>query len=141
MITFAGPERALPLMDEIASGLVARGQDARVSVASDLLAVPWIAETTILVCLAVPCGAGQMDAMPRLRGIVSPILGHDWIDVPEATRRGIPVVNGEVQENRESMAEATIMLMLVLLYRLRETEAQLRGQLQAAVPPRRMLKG
>jgi phosphoglycerate dehydrogenase-like enzyme len=82
-----------------------------------------------------------MDAMPQLRGIVSPILGYEWVDVAEATRRGIPVVNGEVPENRESMAEATIMLLLALLYRLHETEAQMRSSFPGPQPQRRMLKG
>jgi phosphoglycerate dehydrogenase-like enzyme len=56
-----------------------------------------------------------MDAMPALRAIVSPLLGYDWIDLDEATRRRIPVVNAEIPESRQSMAEATIMLVLALL--------------------------
>lgn len=128
-------------MAEAADLLSSHGHVVRTCIAVDLLAVPWISETTVLVCLIVRCGAEQMDAMPALRGIVSPILGYDWIDLQEATRRGIPVVNGEVQENRESMAEATIMLLLVLLYRLHETEAYLRGGEQGQSPQRRMLNG
>lgn len=106
----------------------------------DLLDFPELAQASVLVCLMIPCGAREMDAMPALRGIVSPLLGYDWIDVEEATRRSIPVVNGEIRESRESMAEATIMLVLALLYRLRETEAELRvgGE---RVQHRNMLKG
>lgn len=110
--------------------------------AGDIAQIPDLAGTEILVCIATPCGAAQMDAMPGLRGIVSPFIGFDWIDIGEATRRGIPVVNGDIRENRESMAEATIMLILALLYRLRETETLLRDPASSAVPPqRRMLKG
>ncbi len=141
LVALVGPERAGPLMQDIAHALAGHGRMARTCIATDLLAVPWISEITLLVCLVTPCGSEQMDAMPRLRAIVSPLLGHEWIDIPEATRRGIPVVNGEVAENRESMAEATIMLLLVLLYQLRETEAQLRVLLKAVAPYRRMLKG
>jgi len=94
----------------------------------------------VLVCTMVPCSAREMGAMPALRAIVSPLLGYDWIDVDEATRRGIPVVNAEIPESRQSMAEATIMLVLALLYRLRDTEAQLRFGAER-VQHRKMLKG
>ena len=106
----------------------------------DLLQCPELAKTSVLVCTMIACGAREMDAMPALRAIVSPLLGYDWVDVDEATRRCIPVVNSEIPESRESMAEATIMLVLALLYQLRDTEAQLRfgGE---RVQHRKMLKG
>ena len=106
----------------------------------DLLQCPELSKTSVLVCTMVSCGAREMDAMPALRAIVSPLLGYDWIDVDEATRRGIPVVNAEIPESRQSMAEATIMLVLALLYRLRDTEAQLRFGAER-VQHRKMLKG
>lgn len=109
--------------------------------AGDLLQCPELSKTSVLVCTMVPCGAREMDAMPALRAIVSPLLGYDWIDVDEATRRGIPVVNAEIPESRQSMAEATIMLVLALLYRLRDTEAQLRFGAERVQQGRKMLKG
>ena len=124
MITIVGPERARWFLEQLATAITDAGQPARFSASGDLLSLPGISETEILVSLMVPCGAREMDAMPRLRAIVSPILGYEWIDVAEATRRGLPVVNSEAAENRESMAEATIMLLLVLLYRLHDTAGQ-----------------
>lgn len=38
-------------------------------------------------------GAAEMDALPDLRAIVNFGVGHDNIDVPEATRRGVVVSN------------------------------------------------
>lgn len=141
MITIVGREHARWFLEQLAAAIAEAGQPARCCIASDLLSVPGIAETEILVTLMVPCGAREMDTMPRLRGIVSPILGYEWIDVAEATRRGLPVVNSEAAENRESMAEATIMLLLVLLYRLHDTQAQMRASDPGPAPQRRMLKG
>jgi phosphoglycerate dehydrogenase-like enzyme len=140
VVAIAGPQRASRLINDLSSAFAREGQEARTLICSDLASVPSLAET-ILVCMAVPCGAREMDSMPQLRGLVSPVAGYDWIDVEEATRRGIPVVNGGVAENRESMAEATIMLLLALLYRLRETEAQMRQSIPGTAPSRRMLKG
>jgi phosphoglycerate dehydrogenase-like enzyme len=141
VITVVGPEHARWFLEQLAAAIGEAGRSARCCAAGDLLSVPGIAETEILVTLMVPCGAREMDAMPRLRGIVSPILGYEWIDVAEATRRGLPVVNSEAPENRESMAEATIMLLLVLLYRLHDTQAQMRVSDPGPAPRRRMLKG
>jgi D-3-phosphoglycerate dehydrogenase len=141
MITIAGPARTESFLGQLVAALVEAGQAAQSCVCDDLLSLPRISETEILVCLLVPCGARELDAMPRLRGIISPIVGYDWIDVTQATNRGIPVVNGEVPEVRESMAEATIMLLLTLLYRLRETEAQMRAPVPGPQPRRQMLKG
>jgi D-3-phosphoglycerate dehydrogenase / 2-oxoglutarate reductase len=141
VITIVGPEHAKWFLEQLAARLAKAGQPARCCLSGDLLSLSGISDTEILVSLMVPCGAREMDAMPRLRGIVSPILGYDWIDVAEATRRALPVVNGEAPENRESMAEATIMLLLVLLYRLHDTQAQMRGPDPGPAPQRRMLKG
>jgi len=141
MIVIAGPQRTAALVEQLASTFAKEGLAVRHHVGSDLPSIPSIADTTLLVCIAVPCGAQEMDSMPLLRGIVSPIVGYDWIDVQEATRRAILVANGEVAENRESMAEATIMLLLALLYRLHDTEALLRQSHPGPAPHRRMLKG
>jgi D-3-phosphoglycerate dehydrogenase len=78
----------------------------------------------------------------RLRGIVSPITGIDGIDVAAATEAGIIVANGQVIENTESMAEATILLLLAAVYDLHGTEAVLRQNLpRPRVMKARMLKG
>jgi phosphoglycerate dehydrogenase-like enzyme len=129
-------------MNSVAASLKEAGWPATVHATDggDLLQCPEVAQASLLVCTMVPCGAREMAAMPALRGIVSPLLGFDWIDIDEATRRSIPVVNTETPESRESMAEATIMLVLALLYRLKDSEAQLRGGGER-VQHRSMLKG
>ena len=142
MICLAGPQRAHALMSAVANLLEGSGSLAGVHVVDngDLLQCPELAKTSVLVSTMIPCGAREMDAMPALKAIVSPLLGYDWIDLEEATRRGIPVVNTEIPESRQSMAEATVMLVLALLYRLRDTEAQLRVGAER-VRGRKMLKG
>jgi len=140
MITFLVPagarERVRPLMDAFGkAGL--ETQLTSPPLEGEALAA--LRRTTVVVGFGVPCGPREMDAMPGLQAVVSPALGYEWIDVDEATRRGIAVANGEVRENRESMAEATIMLLLALLYRLPETQAMMRDPLLPS-PHRRMLK-
>jgi phosphoglycerate dehydrogenase-like enzyme len=79
---------------------------------------------------------------PRLRAVVSCITGTDGFDEQAATELGIAIVNAPIPQTYESMAEATIMLVLVCLYSLHKSESILRNQL--ARPPAvhaRMLKG
>jgi len=78
----------------------------------------------------------------QLRAIVSPFTGIDGIDLEAATAAGIIVANGQVIENTESMAEATILILLAALYDLHGTEAVLRENLpRPRVMNARMLKG
>lgn len=83
-----------------------------------------------------------LDHAPRLRGVVFPSIGTETLDIAEATRRGLLVANGSTPENVDSMAEATVMLVLNLLYGLRASEAVLRQHLpRPARPHARMLAG
>jgi D-3-phosphoglycerate dehydrogenase len=89
-----------------------------------------LAETDLVI--AAPgfrCTKALMASAGRLRGVISPITGIDNIDVDAATELGIIVANGHIPENTESMAEATILLMLAALYDLHGTEAVLRHNL------------
>ena len=80
--------------------------------------------------------------MPRLRAVMSPVTGTDGIDERGATELGIIVGNAQIPENSESMAEATVMLMLACLYDLHGSEAVLREDLPHPMPVRaRMAKG
>jgi phosphoglycerate dehydrogenase-like enzyme len=88
------------------------------------------------------CSRELLTSARRLRGIISPITGIEGIDVAAANKLGIVVANGQTRENTESVAEATILLMLASLYDLHGTEALLRNNLPR--PPRmnaRMLQG
>lgn len=79
------------------------------------------------------CSKALLASAPRLRGVVSPITGIEGIDMAAATELGIIVANGQVRENTESMAEATILLVLAALYDLHGTEAVLRDSLPRPV--------
>lgn len=88
------------------------------------------------------CSRALMAAARRLRGVVSPITGIEGIDIEAATELGIIVANGQTRENTESVAEATILLMLAALYDLHGTEAVLRDNLpRPARMTARMLRG
>ena len=68
----------------------------------------------------------DLDASPRLRGLVFPTIGVDAVNLEACAKRGLIVANGATPENFLAMSEATVMLMLVLLYRLHESERLLR---------------
>ncbi|MGE0669299.1 MAG: NAD(P)-dependent oxidoreductase [Sphingomonadales bacterium] len=140
-IALAGIPRAAELNAAIARALGELGLDC---VSHDVARMDEIADLSgveVLLSTGVKCGAAEMDRMPRLRAVVSPVLGYDWIDEAEASRRGIAVCNTEAAENREGMAEATIMLLLALLYRLKDTEALLRTNAAGDPLKRHILKG
>lgn len=84
----------------------------------------------------------DLDAAPRLRGLVFPTIGVDAVDLAECARRGVIVGYGATPENFLAMSEATIMLMLVLLYQLHRSEHLLRENLaRPAEMHARMLRG
>jgi len=122
----------------IADRLRALGQS--VWTGRDLLS-PSAGGTEILVDVGVPWSSPDMTRAPGLRALISPFLGFEFIDVAAATRCGVAVINGEVPENRESVAEAAIMFVLALLYRLHSAESALRTGSPAPLPNARMLKG
>jgi D-3-phosphoglycerate dehydrogenase len=89
-----------------------------------------LAETDIVIAApGFACTKALMASATRLRGVISPVTGIDNIDVDAASELGIIVANGHIPENTESMAEATILLMLAALYDLHGTEAVLRHSL------------
>ena len=97
------------------------------------------------VVVAAPsftCTRSLMSSAPKLRGLVSPITGIEGFDVKAATDLGVLVANGQVRENVDGMAEATILLVLAALYDLHGTEAVLRQMLpRPQVMSARMLSG
>jgi phosphoglycerate dehydrogenase-like enzyme len=96
----------------------------------------------IISCPGFAVSKSIIAAAHRLRGIVSPITGIDGIDVAAATEHGVIVANGQVIENTESMAEATMLLLLAAIYDLNGTEAVLRQNLpRPRTMKARMLKG
>lgn len=88
------------------------------------------------------CPPEVMAAAPRLRGIVSAVIGVDTIDLEAATAMGLIVGHGAMPENYLGVAEATVMLIAVLCLDLHGKETLLRTN--APRPPRlraRMVRG
>ena len=84
----------------------------------------------------------DLDAAPRLRGLVFPSIGVDAVDLAACAKRGIIVGHGPIAENFVAMSEATVMLILDLLYGLRRTEELFRTmQPRPARMHARMLTG
>ena len=138
----AGTPESRILLDQIASGLEKAGWHVSCHYGGDFTAVAptrW-AEADVAVCYGIELGAAEMRTAPRLRGIVSPTIGYEWIDEDAASALGIAIANGAVPENRESMAEAAVLLMLAALYDLPGAQGELTGGRRCRTPPR-MLKG
>ena len=80
----------------------------------------------LLAASSFACTRALMETADRLRGIVAPTTGIEGFDLGAATELGMLVANGQTRENVDSMAEATILLMLAALYDLRGAETVLR---------------
>lgn len=126
-VLVAGPDSISELLGDIANAVrrevhsVAVTHEPILNQSSEVLQ-----DMAALICAATPVGQAELSALPNIRAVISPIIGYDWIDVGAATVRNVLVANGEASENFESMAEATIMLMLTCLYDLKGAETQLR---------------
>ena len=102
-----------------------------------------LAEADILLAAGnLSCTRALMSGAPRLRAVISPFIGTEGFDESAATDLGIVIANGQTPENAESMAEATILLMLAALYDLHGSEAVLRGTIPRPAASRAfMLRG
>jgi phosphoglycerate dehydrogenase-like enzyme len=107
-----------------------------VKVGEDLLA----GSDIVMPFPAFPCTGALMAKAPRLRAALSPVTGIDGIDLKAATAQAIVVGNTLVPESHESMAEATILMMLAALYDLRGSEHILRNNLPSRQPVATMAK-
>ena len=102
---------------------------------ADMPEGPW----DVVVAAGAPCGAALM-AAPSLRAVISPFIGYDSVDMAAAAANTILVANGRTPENAESMAEATIMLMLAVSYDLPGSIARMADSQARHVRPT-MLRG
>lgn len=102
-----------------------------------------LAEADVLLASGqLRCTRELMANASRLRAVISPFTGTEGFDEGAATELGIAIANGHPPQNIESMAEATVMLMLEALYDLRNAEAVFRRNLPRPSPPlARMLRG
>lgn len=147
------PGHVLILSEPSSAGLIGRMEEAiraqvervthlRSSGDLDAAAELWRSTDVLLAYGAFPCSRDLMASNPRLRGVVSPWTGTEGFDEAAATDLGIAIANGQADENSQSIAEATVMLMLVSLYDLHGSEDALRNSLpRPAVPSARMMRG
>jgi phosphoglycerate dehydrogenase-like enzyme len=77
----------------------------------------------ILASSALPIDRALLSAAKSLRAVVSLGIGTDFIDIDGATDAGVLVAYGLSTENVDSVAEATILFTLSLLYDLKGAEA------------------
>jgi phosphoglycerate dehydrogenase-like enzyme len=103
----------------------------------------WFGETDVLVVSPRDiCTREVMAAAPRLRAVVSSVIGVDTIDMDAANEMGLIVGHGAMPENFLGVSEATVMLIAALLLdlpgkaRLLRTNAPRPAQMQA-----RMVRG
>jgi D-3-phosphoglycerate dehydrogenase len=129
------------MLEDIAAGLAELGH-ALHHHADSATTLELASADIIISCPGFAVSQSIIASARGLRGIVSPIAGIDGIDVAAATAHGVIVANGHVIENTESLAEATILLLLAAIYDLHGTETVLRQNLpRPRVMKARMLKG
>src|SRR5436190_5093355 len=71
-----------------------------------------IAEADVIMPRRIELGRDSLEVAPRLRGIVTPGVGVERVDVAAATELGIVVANSP--GNTVTVAESTILLALAL---------------------------
>jgi len=107
-----------PCLDPVAAKLVATGHDVWRPPQS-LAPAAWsdaLARADVVVLTPrTRFAASDIEAAPRLKGIVFPTIGVDALDLAAADAAGLAVGNGATIEAVESMAEANVMLMAALL--------------------------
>lgn len=89
-----------------------------------------------------PVSRALMARAPNLRAVISPWTGTEGFDEKAASDLGIIVGNGQIPENAESMAEATVLMLLACVYDVNATQQRFRDNIWHN--PRltaRMLKG
>jgi D-3-phosphoglycerate dehydrogenase len=72
------------------------------------------------------CRREMMASAPRLRAVVSPVIGVDTIDMDAANEMGLIVGHGAMPENYLGVSESTVMLIAALLLDLHGKEKILR---------------
>jgi phosphoglycerate dehydrogenase-like enzyme len=130
-------------MREVMLRLNARGIDSGV-VSSDEFNRSWESDQTtcVLVSGAAICNRPTLERFPRLRGVIYIASGTDSVDLDAATEMGIAVGHSPTSQNTESMAEATVLLILAGLYDLNRSQRILKGgEERPDRPYARMLQG
>ena len=137
-----GHEAALQVIESVGERLRQLGHEVHVHRSPTVLrTLPRWAMADVLVIAASPCERADLEAARQLRGIVTPTIGFDCVDLGAASENDILVVNGELVENQISMAEAMFMLMIAGLYDLQASERGFWPGQPGPRPNRHMVRG
>ena len=119
-IDFVGPSNFDEIYRPVMEGLAGEGHDLR-----RFPVVPRYRDEAEPASLDILVGIGPfrvdgsfMDRAPRLRALVSPVIGTDVFDEAAASARTVLVANAQMPESYISMAEAAVLLILAALYDL-----------------------
>ena len=85
------------------------------------------------------CSREVMLAAPRLRAVISTVIGVDTIDMDAANDMGLIVGHGAMPENYLGVSEATVMLIAALLLDLPGKSNLLRTNARAWCVARRLV--
>jgi phosphoglycerate dehydrogenase-like enzyme len=137
-------DNVAPIFDFVIEACRSRGLNVRVTAVADVRSAPSLlaAADVLLVSSNFPCSRAALAAAPKLRAVIFGASGTESIDIDAATELGIVIGYGATPENSESMAEATVLLMLALLYDLKGSERAFHENLpRPPIPQATMLKG
>ena len=125
------------MMDETAARLTARGAEvirgpeSRVGIKVELPRESWErylgrAEIAMFSSRNI-CTREMIAYAPKLIGLINPTIGLETVDTDAASELGVIVGHGATPENFLSMAESTIMFILMSLYQPDRTREVTRG--------------
>jgi phosphoglycerate dehydrogenase-like enzyme len=124
------------LLDDIAAALAAEGSEVvrgpmpergcKLVYAPSLYAELFGSADVALFSVASICSREILAQAPKLRGVVYPAIGTESVDMAAANEFNVIVAHGAVPENYQGMAEATVMLMLMLSFQVQRSELALR---------------
>jgi len=115
--------------EPVAAALAAKGyKSVHYRTAADFLAnQDALANATVLYAHGfIPVSRETLSRAPHLTAVISTWMGTEGFDEKAATALGIVVGNGAVPENAESMAEATVLMLLSCLYDVNATQKRFR---------------
>lgn len=125
---FLGPQAVDLVLEPVAAAVQLNGIDVLRFYSEDDLGARYdaLADASVLYAPgAARISRTLLEAAPNLRAVISIYTGTDGFDEAAATALGVVVGNGQVPENYESMAEATILLILSCLYDPKGAQTQL----------------
>ena len=112
------------LLTDVSEQLVARGIDVirgpadPAEITVDNL-VRFVGDAEIAgLTIRQPVNREHLAAMPKLTGLCLPVTGVESVDLEAATDMGVLVAHGATRLNSIGIAEATVMLVLAMLYDL-----------------------